>query len=294
LYGRKKKLICIGGPTASGKTALSLQLAKIHQTEIISVDSRQLYKEMNIGTAKPTALELSTVPHHFINHISIQEHYDIGIFEKQAIELLEEKFKTYDILIAVGGSGLYFKSLLEGIDYFPEISQHIQQKVKLSYQNHGLSFLQKMLHKADPEYYEMVDKNNPVRLIRALCIYEETGQPYSAFRKGNKANRFFEAQCYYLNPERTFLYEKINQRVDQMIKNGLIEEVFELQSFKHLKALQTVGYTELFKYFTNEYDIKEAILKIKQHSRQYAKRQLTWFNNTENWKIWEDCDILKF
>lgn len=290
----KKKLICIGGPTASGKTALSLELAKKFNTEILSVDSRQLYKEMNIGTAKPALSELNSIPHHFINHISIQEHYDIGLFEKQALAILEEKFKTFDTIIAVGGSGLYFKALLEGIDKFPAVSSYILQEIQMDYQTKGLVYLQRTLEEIDPIYYEMVDKNNPVRLIRALSIYKETGHPFSSFRKGKKVERFFESQCFYLSPERTWLYEKINQRVDQMVRDGLVEEASALQEFKNLKALQTVGYTELFKYFSNEYDIKEAILRIKQHSRQYAKRQLTWFNNAEKWTKWEDSKLLKF
>jgi tRNA dimethylallyltransferase len=290
----KKRLICIGGPTASGKTALAIKLAQKYSTEIISVDSRQLYKEMNIGTAKPSQLELDSIQHHFINHISIQQHYDIGIFEKEAISLLTEKFKENNILIAVGGSGLYFKAIIEGIDEFPPVSPNIQLQVQEEYLKNGLDYLKQILEKVDPLYYKMVDINNPVRLIRAISVYRETGLPFSTYRKGIKMDRFFETQCYFLNPERSILYEKINDRVDKMVQDGLIDEVHSLQEFKDLKALQTVGYTEIFKYFSNEYDIKEAIIKVKQHTRQYAKRQLTWFNNAGNWKNWEDLNTLKF
>lgn len=290
----KKRLICIGGPTASGKTALAIKLAQKYSTEIISVDSRQLYKEMNIGTAKPSQFELDSIQHHFINHVSIQQHYDIGIFEKEAISLLTEKFKENNILIAVGGSGLYFKAIIEGIDEFPPVSPNIQLQVQEEYLKNGLDYLKQILEKVDPLYYKMVDINNPVRLIRAISVYRETGLPFSTYRKGIKMDRFFETQCYFLNPERSILYEKINDRVDKMVQDGLIDEVHSLQEFKDLKALQTVGYTEIFKYFSNEYDIKEAIIKVKQHTRQYAKRQLTWFNNAGNWKNWEDLKTLKF
>ena len=290
----KKRLICIGGPTASGKTALAIKLAQKYSTEIISVDSRQLYKEMNIGTAKPSQFELDSIEHHFINHISIQQHYDIGIFEKEAISLLTEKFKENNILIAVGGSGLYFKAIIEGIDEFPPVSPNIQLQVQEEYLKNGLDYLKQILEKVDPLYYKMVDINNPVRLIRAISVYRETGLPFSTYRKGIKMDRFFETQCYFLNPERSILYEKINDRVDKMVQDGLIDEVHSLQEFKDLKALQTVGYTEIFKYFSNEYDIKEAIIKVKQHTRQFAKRQLTWFNNAGNWKNWEDLNTLKF
>jgi tRNA dimethylallyltransferase len=289
-----KRLICIGGPTASGKTALAIKLAQKYNTEIISVDSRQLYKEMNIGTAKPTQFELDSIPHHFINHVSVQQHYDIGIFEKEAISLLVEKFKENNILIAVGGSGLYFKAIIDGIDEFPPVRPSIQLQLQEEYQNNGLDYLKQILEQVDPIYYEKVDINNPVRLIRALSVYRETGLPFSTYRKGKKNERFFETHCYFLNPKRSILYEKINERVDNMVKNGLIDEVYSLQEFKNLKALQTVGYTELFKYFSNEYEIKEAILKIKQHTRQYAKRQLTWFNNDGTWTNWEDLNTLKF
>lgn len=290
----KKILICIGGPTASGKTALAIKLAQKYKTEIISVDSRQLYKEMSIGTAKPTPFELESIPHHFINHISIHDPYDIGLFEKESITLLEEKFKHHNILIAVGGSGLYFKAMLEGIDTFPPVSPDIVTQLQKEYLETGLKDLREQLEKVDPDYFKMVDKNNPVRLIRALSIFRETGIPFSKFRTGRKVDRFFEYHCFYLSPPRDFLYEKINARVENMIQEGLIEEVRSLQKFKDLKALQTVGYTELFKYFSNEYEIKEAILKIKQHTRQYAKRQLTWFNNAEKWIKWEDTNTILF
>ena len=289
-----KILICIGGPTASGKTALAIQLAEKYHTEILSVDSRQFYKEMNIGTAKPTQEEQNKVPHHFINHISIQDPYDIGLFEKESMTLLEDRFKHHDILIAVGGSGLYFKAMLEGIDTFPPVSPDILVQLQKEYLEKGIDYLKGQLQQVDPNYFQIVDQNNPVRLIRAISIFRETGLPFSSFRTGKKVKRFFESQCFYLSPPRAILYERINDRVDKMVEDGLIDEVRSLKEFKELKALQTVGYTELFKYFSNEYEIKEAILKIKQHTRQYAKRQLTWFNNAENWRKWEDANTILF
>ena len=289
-----KKLICIGGPTASGKTALAIQLAEKYHTEILSVDSRQFYKEMNIGTAKPTQEEQDRVPHHFINHVSIHDPYDIGLFEKESITLLEDRFKLHDILIAVGGSGLYFKAMIEGIDTFPPVSPDILIQLQKEYLEKGIDYLKGQLQEVDPNYFQIVDQNNPVRLIRAISIFRASGLPFSNFRTGKKVERFFESLCFFLSPPREILYQKINDRVDKMVQDGLIDEVRSLQEFKELKALQTVGYTELFKYFSNEYEIKEAILKIKQHTRQYAKRQLTWFNNAENWRKWEDSNMILF
>ena len=290
----KKILICIGGPTASGKTALAIHLAKKYNTEIISVDSRQLYKEMSIGTAKPTPDELKTIPHHFINHVSIHDPYDIGLFEKESMTVLEDRFKHHDIIIAVGGSGLYFKAMLEGIDVFPLVSPDISTQLQKEYLEKGLAYLKGQLQEIDPIYFQMVDQNNPVRLIRAISIFRETGIPFSNYRTGKKVDRFFESHCFYLSPPRDLLYEKINDRVEKMVDDGLIDEVRSLQEFRDLKALQTVGYTELFKYFSKEYEIKEAIMKIKQHTRQYAKRQLTWFNNAEKWTKWEDSNMILF
>jgi tRNA dimethylallyltransferase len=287
-------LICIGGPTASGKTALAIQLAEKYHTEILSVDSRQFYREMNIGTAKPTQEEQDRVPHHFIDHISIHDPYDIGLFEKESMILLEDRFKHHDILIAVGGSGLYFKAMLEGIDTFPPVSPEILVQLQKEYLEKGIDHLKGQLQEVDPNYFQIVDQHNPVRLIRAISIFRETGLPFSSFRTGKKVKRFFESHCFYLSPPRAILYERINDRVDKMVQDGLIDEVRSLKEFKELKALQTVGYTELFKYFSNEYEIKEAILKIKQHTRQYAKRQLTWFNNAENWMKWEDSNTFIF
>jgi tRNA dimethylallyltransferase len=249
---------------------------------------------MNIGTAKPTQEEQDRVPHHFINHVSIHDPYDIGLFEKESMTLLEDRFKHHDILIAVGGSGLYFKAMLEGIDTFPPVSPDILIQLQQEYLEKGIDYLKDQLQAVDPNYFQIVDLHNPVRLIRAISIFRETGLPFSTFRTGNKVDRFFDSHCFYLSPQRDILYQKINDRVDKMIQDGLIDEVRSLQEFKGLKALQTVGYKELFKYFSKEYEIKEAILKIKQHTRQYAKRQLTWFNNTENWMKWEDSNMILF
>jgi tRNA dimethylallyltransferase len=249
---------------------------------------------MNIGTAKPTQEEQDRVPHHFINNVSIHDPYDIGLFEKESMTLLEDRFKHHDILIAVGGSGLYFKAMLEGIDTFPPVSPDILTLLQKEYLEKGVDYLKEQLQQIDPNYFQTVDQNNPVRLIRAISIFRETGNPFSSYRTGIKVDKFFESHCFYLSPPRAILYEKINDRVDKMVQDGLIDEVHTLQAFKGLKALQTVGYTELFKYFSNEYEIKEAILKIKQHTRQYAKRQLTWFNNAKNWTKWEDSNTFIF
>lgn len=288
----KKILICIGGPTASGKTAYAIKLAEKYQTEIISVDSRQLYKEMNIGTAKPTQEDLERIPHHFINHVSINDPYDVGLFEKESMALLADRFKHHDTLIAVGGSGLYFKAMLEGIDVFPPVSPSILAELKNDYESKGIDYLQKILAISDPVYYSVVDTQNPVRLIRAISIIRETGRPFSTFRKGGKSHRFFTSNCYYLYPDRSLLYENINLRVDSMISNGLIEEVQTFQNNKDLKALQTVGYTEIFEYLSGKCSLQEAIIKVKQHSRQYAKRQLTWFNNAEGWSMIDNKHLL--
>ncbi|MDP4810296.1 MAG: tRNA (adenosine(37)-N6)-dimethylallyltransferase MiaA, partial [Saprospiraceae bacterium] len=242
----------------------------------------------------PTQEEQDRVPHHFINHVSIHDPYDIGLFEKESMTLLEDRFKHHDILIAVGGSGLYFKAMLEGIDTFPPVSPDILVQLQKEYLEKGIDYLKGQLQEVDPNYFQIVDQHNPVRLIRAISIFRETGLPFSSFRTGKKVKRFFESQCFYLSPPRAILYERINDRVDKMVEDGLIDEVRSLKEFKELKALQTVGYTELFKYFSNEYEIKEAILKIKQHTRQYAKRQLTWFNNAENWMKWEDESMILF
>jgi len=286
--GKTKWLLCIGGPTASGKTALALELASRCHTEIISVDSRQIFREMTIGTAKPTAEELTAIPHHFINHRSITETYDIGQFEAEALALLAERFRHCDIMIAAGGSGLYFKALLQGTDTFPAIEPAVRENLTQLFQEDGIAKLQEMLARVDPAYHRVVDIHNPARLIRALGVYQQSGKPYSSFRTGKVSERPFVSRCFYLDPPREELYCRIETRVDEMLNRGLEQEARSLWPFRDKQALQTVGYQELFNYFSGIGTLDEAIVAIKRHSRQYAKRQLTWFRNSPNWNVLVD------
>jgi tRNA dimethylallyltransferase len=277
----KKYLIAIVGPTAIGKTAVSIALAKYFNAEIISADSRQFFKEMNIGTAVPTKDELTKVPHHFIQHISIEDEYSVGDFERDALQLLEEKFKKHDLIFLVGGSGLYIDAVLKGLDSFPDINPKVRAELQELYDQNGIESLQKQLKQKDPEYYQKVDTQNPHRLIRALEVCIQSGKPYSSFLGKNKPKRPFEILKIGLEAERKVLYDRINKRVDIMMENGLIEEAKQLEGKKHLNALQTVGYKELFSFFKNEISLESAIEEIKKNSRRYAKRQLTWLRKDE-------------
>ena len=280
----KKQLIIIGGPTASGKTALAIRLAQHFSTEILSADSRQFYREMIIGTAKPTERELNLVKHHFINNISIHDAYSVGEYEKQALEVLSDIFQKNDVAIMVGGTGLYIRAVCEGLDEFPEVPLSIRQDLEHLYQTEGIEPLQKMLQSVDYEYYKQADIQNPMRLLRALSVYQASGEPFSSFRKGETSDRIFDAIYICLDVPRAMLYDRINKRVDSMIDEGLIDEARYLLSFKHLIALQTVGYAELFDYFEGKITLPEAIDKIKQHTRNYAKRQITWFRKDTHWQ----------
>lgn len=284
---RQPTLILLGGPTASGKTALAIELAKQFQTEIISADSRQVYREMSIGVARPSKEELHAVPHHFIGHISIQEHYDVSRFEADALELLDELFKKHQVVIATGGTGLYLQVLMQGMDAMPAIPESIRASVKTDYEREGLAWLQQKVEYCDPEYFKTVDQQNPVRLIRALEIFEATGKAYSSFRTGQKKERPFHCIPLYLNIDREILYQRIEKRMDHMLKTGLLAEVESLLPYQDLKALSTVGYKEYFPYFTGEHELMYCTLLAKTHSRQYAKRQFTWFNNQEGWSAIE-------
>lgn len=279
-----KYLIVVGGPTASGKTDFAVALARHYQTEIISCDSRQFYAEMSIGTAKPEQHILDAVPHHFIGHKSIQDQYSIGEFEKEALETLQRLFEDKDVVVATGGSGMYVKALCEGLDDFPEVSPQASQAVNELYKKEGLQALQQQLLEADPEYYQQVDLNNPSRLIRALGVCLSSGKPFSSFRAGQKAPRHFH--CIYLQLvwPRNVLYDRINQRVDMMMQQGLEAEARDLLPWQYLNALQTVGYQELFDYFNKKITFEEATNLIKQNSRRYAKRQLTWMRRDGFWK----------
>lgn len=284
----------IAGPTGVGKTALAIKLAKYFKSEILSADSRQFYRETSIGTAKPNAEELAAVPHHFINTLSIEQNYSIGDFEKDATKLLDKLFETHQVVFLVGGSGLYINAVLYGVDEFIEVSEATRTLVKIQYAEKGISWLQEQVKQHDPDYFEEVDINNPQRLMRALEVCIGSGKPYSSFLSKNKKPRSFESiKLLINNAPREQLYEKINLRVDKMIADGLENEVKSLIPYKHLNALNTVGYKELFTHFEGEITRDQAIDLIKQKTRNYAKRQLTWFNNQDTYEEFGPDDFEK-
>ena len=277
----KNTLIAVVGPTAIGKTGWAIRLADHFETQIISADSRQFYEEMKIGTAVPEQKELAAVKHHFIQHLSIHHPWTVGDFEREALHLLDRLFKSRSTVIVVGGSGLYLKALTEGLDKFPDADPAVRESLNQLYKNSGIEVLQKELEKVDPEYYSMVDLQNPHRLIRALEVYRTSGAPFSAFLNQPKSVRPFQTIYIGVKAERHIIYERINKRVDQMISQGLLQEAEKLLKFKNLTALQTVGYQELFKYFEGAWELDTAIEEIKKNSRRFAKRQMTWFNKVE-------------
>ena len=264
-------LISIVGPTAIGKTALSIKLAQYFKTEIISADSRQFFKEMQIGTAAPTPQELSQVKHHFIHHKSIEDTYNVGAFEREAIERLDTLFKTHQIVIMVGGSGLYVDAVTKGLDHFPEVDKTIRKSLNEQLKTEGLKSLQNQLKELDNVSYNTIDLDNPHRVIRALEICLGTGQPYSSFLNKDKVKRNFKIVSIGLKTDRETIYSRINQRVDIMIKDGLMDEVKALLPKQDLNALKTVGYKELFNYFNNEWNLEFAISEIKKNTRRFAK-----------------------
>ncbi|RYE36733.1 MAG: tRNA (adenosine(37)-N6)-dimethylallyltransferase MiaA [Sphingobacteriaceae bacterium] len=272
----EKTLIAVCGPTAAGKTAIAIQLAKKFNTEIISADSRQFYRETEIGTAKPSQIELDSVPHHFINSHSIQDKVSVADFEKSALQKLETLFQQHDVVLMVGGSGLFLQAIYQGLDNLPEISTQEREKWNALYQKFGLNYLQEQLKILDPEYYKQVDLQNPQRIIRALEV-SSNGKPFSSYLTKSKKQRPFKIIKIGINPDRTILYNQINLRVDEMVEKGLVKEALQLQSYQHLNALNTVGYKELFEAFNKNTPVKEAIEKIKQNTRNFAKRQITWF-----------------
>lgn len=289
----KKHLIIIAGPTAVGKTALAVELAKHFACPVISADSRQFFKEMSIGTAKPTPEEMQGVPHEFIDHISIHGHYNVGQYERDAIARIEALFRTHNQLILVGGSGLYINAILNGVDEFEEVPAEIREQLQAGYSEKGMAYLQDLLKEHDPAYYAQVDLNNPQRLMRALEVCLHSGKPYSSFRTREKKERPFEAIPLLINTERDLLYERINRRVDLMMANGLLNEVKALYPHKQLNALNTVGYKELFDFLDGKSSLEEAVALIKQNTRRYAKRQLTWFNNQGDFESFEPGDLEK-
>jgi tRNA dimethylallyltransferase len=270
-------LISIVGPTAIGKTSLSIALAKHFESTIISSDSRQFYKEMHIGTAVPNDSELKEVPHYFIQNRSIFEDYSVGDFERDAILKLEELFQKDNVVIMVGGSGLYVNAVLNGLDDFPDIDSNIRSQLKSELQEKGIAFLQEQLKKLDLETYQKIELENPQRLIRALEVCIGTNKPYSSFLNSKKNLRNFKTIKIGLTAPREIVYDRINQRVDIMIQNGLLKEAQDLWKYKDLNALQTVGYRELFSYFDGDFTLDFAISEIKKNTRRFAKRQVTWF-----------------
>ncbi len=277
-----KRLLYIAGPTAVGKTALSVALARHFNTEILSCDARQCYQEMYIGTAVPTPEERKDIPHHFLQHQSIHQSFDAGDFEKQALLLLDQLFQTHDLILMVGGSGLYAKALMEGLDDFPKVNTKAINIVNNLFKKSGLEGLQKALKIQDPDYYQTVDRSNARRIIRALEVCETAQKPYSSFLGQTAKVRSFHTQTLQLTMDRTALYNRIDRRVEKMVDLGLKKEAQNLYPFKELPALQTVGYREWFDHFDGKLSHSEAIAEIQKNSRRYAKRQMTWFKKTDS------------
>ena len=287
-----KFLITIVGPTAIGKTSLAIKLARNYKTEIISADSRQFYKELNIGTAKPSNDELSSIKHHLINNISVNDKYDISQFESDARKIIDKLFKTKDYVILVGGSGLYIDTILYGIDKIPNVKESLRKELNMEFQNNGLKNLLAQLKKIDPNSYKNIDLNNHRRIIRALEVSISSKKPYSSFLTDSVKESNYNEIIIGLNCDRDKLHSLINKRVDKMIQCGLIEEVKKLVKFKNLNALNTIGYKEIFDYLDNKISLEQSREKIKTNSRRYAKRQLTYFNSnkTINW-FDSQCEI---
>lgn len=285
----QKHLIVIAGPTAVGKTTIAIRLAQYFKTEIISADARQFYREMNIGTAKPTDEQLKLIPHHFINFLSVNDIYNVGQYEKDVLEKLNELFKTHDVVIMTGGAGLFIRAVTEGLDVLPSADPEIRESLQELFETQGIEALQIKLEDVDPEYYKKVDIQNPMRLIRALEVFYSTGKPISSFHIREVPERSFKSIKICLDMEREKLYTIINARVEKMFEEGLLNEAKKLFPLRHLNALQTVGYSELFDYFDNIIDLKTAKEKIKQNTRNYAKRQMTWFRKDKEF-VWVDVD----
>lgn len=284
-----KTLIAVVGPTAIGKTKLGISIAQHFNTEIISADSRQFFKEMYIGTAVPSKEELSAVPHHFIQHLNINDTYSVGDFEEDAIALLSKLFKQKDVVVLIGGSGLYVDAVISGLDEFPKVDPKIRENLNQKFKIDGLKSLQEELLKRDPKYYEIVDVDNPHRLIRALEVCIASDKPYSSFLNQKKKKRGFNTLYVGIQADREIIYERINQRVDAMMQAGLLQEAEKLYPHKDLNALQTVGYRELFQHMDGKFTLDFAISEIKKNTRRFAKRQLTWLRKNKD-ILWVDYD----
>jgi tRNA dimethylallyltransferase len=289
-----KKLITISGPTASGKTDLSIKLASYLECSIISCDSRQFYKEMSIGTAVPTQLELSKIKHYCIQHKSIFDTYTVGDFRHETLLLLKKLFQNKDYVIITGGSGLYMDSIVKGIDFFPEINKNVREELNFNFNLKGIKYLQEQLSRLDPIYFSTVDINNQRRLIRALEVCISSGKPYSSFLNKRKNDYDFNIESFAIRTNRDVLYKRINARVDKMIEAGLIDEVKKLFKHKNLNPLNTVGYKEIFEFIEKKVSLEQSIEKIKQNTRRYAKRQITWLKNKDYKWIDSDIDLEEF
>lgn len=279
---KSRYLISIVGPTAVGKTSTAIYLAKMLGTEIISADSRQFFREMSIGTAKPTPEELRQVRHHFVDSLSVEDDYNAGKFERDALSTIERLFASYSTLVMVGGSGLYCRAVWEGLDEMPAVKDGVREGLNQMFERYGLEPLWKELSEKDPDYFDQVDRANHQRVIRALEVIRSTGLPFSKFRGNStrKVRSFYNIKIG-LSLDRQELYSRIDQRMDQMIKQGLFEEAKRLYPYRNNYALQTVGYQEIFPFFTGEYDHEEAVRLLKRNSRRYAKRQLTWYKKDQ-------------
>jgi len=297
MKNNKKTLVVVVGPTAVGKTAAAIKLAQHFDTEILSADSRQFYKEMNIGTAKPDEQELLAAKHHFINSHSIQEDYSAGDFERDALQLLASLFEKKDVVIMVGGSGLFVRAVCEGLDDLPKAPEGVREALNKQFEIAGLAPLKERLKEIDPAYYAIADIDNPQRVIRALEVFEASGNTMSFYQKKEVEKRPFEVITIGLNTDRQQLYNRINLRVDKMIHKGLVEEVKSLSNYRTKPAMLTVGYSEIFQYLDGAISFEEAIDKVKQNSRRYAKRQITWFKKYGN-TVWfeptETHEIITF
>lgn len=284
-----KTIYIIVGPTASGKTAHAIALAQQLQTEIISADSRQCYREMNIGVAKPTSEELETIPHFFINNLGVTEEVNAKVFEKSALVFAKKIFEKNDSAVMAGGTGLYIKAFCEGIDLMPEVENETREKLRKAYFENGIQWLQEEVQKKDDAFWQQAEKNNPHRLLRALEIWETTGTSILEFQKKEKIQRAFKIVKIGLELPMPVLYERINLRVEKMMQQGLLQEVENLLPYRNYPALQTVGYKELFEYLDGKCTLSEAVEKIKQHTRNYAKRQMTWFKKDQE-IYWQSGD----
>ncbi len=282
LNSKKHTLVLITGPTAVGKTSVSIRIAKELNTHILSADARQFYRELSIGTASPSQKELNEVPHHLIGHLSLHDYYNVSMYERDALAKLETLFQHHHTVILTGGSGLYIDTLMHGIDDIPDVGSDIRKEVQCFYAREGLQGLRRWLKQTDPQYYDLVDKANPNRMMRAMEIFLTTGKKFSALRKSSKRERPFNTIKIILDRPREELFDRINRRTLQMVEDGLVEEAWQLFGFRNYNALNTVGYKEIYAWLSNKWSLSEAIEKIKTNTRRYAKRQLTWFRRYDD------------